>query len=602
MKRQHVWATLLLVLAIGYAALTLWTAPAWTVDDAYILFRYARHWVTTGIPVWNPGEPPVEGYTGTLYLALLAAGYSIGLPLEGLAKAIGIAAYGLTGLTLWLLLRDLQLEALVRAWALVLYCTAAFLFTHALSGLETTLFCALLMASVWLCTRGVSIGWTWYRLAAAFAALALLSLVRPEGMLFAAALVAALCLRIPKRQYGYHLRQLPAWIQLRPPPGFWLSLTALLVVLAAVTAWRWHVYGELLPNTYVAKRADGFGLSAILSFLEFGLQYWAIPTLIVLLTGIAEWEEWQRLLRLHGRALAPIAGALAIATLVMLVEYSRSTLQMNYSHRFWAMLYPLGLAAAAVGSHYALRAVGATAAVRPLRYRRLRHLVCALLLLQCAVHGGLWRWQERKFVRDYQQLLQEEHAVAAELLLRLLPPQALIMVYPDAGLIPYRTGFPTLDGGRLNDRFLARHRWSGTPRDSVILNYIFARRPAAFVFKSRRDDRLRLNPEAEAIVDDPRFAPYVLVATLRTRAKRFAESYFLLVYVHRDFAQSTAQLSPTRTWVTTAAPNSRGALQHRQGWAPLEATGCACIGGTMSTDALRTAACVASCTQGLVLP
>jgi hypothetical protein len=199
------------------------------------------------------------------------------------------------------------------------------------------------------------------------------------------------------------------------------------------------------------------------------------------------------------------------------------------------MLYPLGLCLAAAAAEQGFRALEATSGEHPLRLRRVRQLAIGLLILQLAVHGGLWRWGERKFLRDYQHLLRDEHAAAAAFLRRHLPPDSWIVVYPDAGLIPFLTGFRTLDGGRLNDRFLARHHWSGTPRDSLIVSYIFARSPAAFVFKSRREDRLLLNAEAQALVQDARFRPYVLAASFRTRARRFAENYFLLVYVHRRF-------------------------------------------------------------------
>jgi hypothetical protein len=42
------------------------------VDDAYIYLRFARH-IAGGLgAVWNPGEPPVEGYTSPLYELLLS--------------------------------------------------------------------------------------------------------------------------------------------------------------------------------------------------------------------------------------------------------------------------------------------------------------------------------------------------------------------------------------------------------------------------------------------------------------------------------------------------------------------------------------------------
>lgn len=528
---------LLIGITLAYATWTLWTAPAWTVDDAYILFRYARNWATTGIPTWNPGEPPVEGYTGTLYLALLTGAYRLGLPLEQTAKALGIGSFAAAGLFLWLLLHRLGVRPGLRAGALLLYGTAAFLFPHALSGLETMLVVALLTGALWLTVRALHL----QRSSAAIVAVAALlplALVRPEGLLFAGALLLGLLVRGGNDRALMSLRGLRLW---KAPAPFWIALLVLFVLpVAAVTLWRWQLYGELVPNTYVAKRADSFGFAELLSFLEFALQYWAIALCLLLLWAIAEWEGWTALLRAHLARFFPLGLSLLGATAILLLEYSRSTLQMNYAHRFWAMLYPMGLAVFCAGLEQGVKAVEATAQSRPVRFRRLVQLSFALLALQVCVHLGLWRWQERKFIRDYAQLLHDEHAPAAELLRRLLPDGSWIVVYPDAGLIPYRTGFPTLDGGRLSDRFLARHRWHGSAGDSVLIGYFFARQPAAFVFKSRCPERLCLNAEAAAVVADPRFAPYVLAASFRTRARRFAERYFLLVYVHRRFLPHSA--------------------------------------------------------------
>lgn len=526
MLSQRGWSVLVLFLAVAYALWTLWYAPGWTVDDAYILFRYARNWLMTGIPTWNPGEPAVEGYTGTLYLGLLTAGHALGVPLQTLAKLLGIISYGAAAAFMALLLRELGVRPLFRAVTVLLYFTAAFLFPHALSGLETMVWTALLSAAVWLTVRllhaeqvrPVGAG-------ATFSVLLATALVRPEGVLFALALSLALFLHPAERG-----------IQLQLSPNLILAWVLVFgLPLAAVNLWRWQLYGELLPNTYFAKQASGFGWGALVSFLEFALQYWALPALLALVVGTGEWERWTELLREHYRRLALLGLVLLGSCCVLLLEYSRSLLQMNYAHRFWVMLYPIGLCLAAAAAEQGFRALEATIRERPLRFRRIRQLAIGFLVLQLAVHGGLWRWNERKFLRDYRQLLQEEHAAAAAFLRQHLPPTSWIVVYPDAGLIPFITGFRTLDGGRLNDRFLARHHWSGTPQDSLILSYFFARSPAAFVFKSRREDRLVLNAEAQALVQDPRFTPYVLAASFRTRARRFAENYFLLVYMHRRF-------------------------------------------------------------------
>ncbi len=526
--RAQQLSILLLGVALAYAGLTLWSAPAWTVDDAYILFRYATNWARLGIPTWNPGEPPVEGYTGTLLLALLTAGIHIGIPPELSAKALGIAAYFGAGLVLWRFLTELEVHVGVRAAAVLLYYTLAELFPHALSGLETTLFLALLLTATW-CTVRFRLRQRLPELLGAALALVALAMVRPEGTLLSALLTGALLWS------GYT----------RAVPWRWTLTVAVLVLLplGAVTLWRWSVYGALLPNTYWAKLGSGFTAHAVRSLVEFAALSWAVAWVAALMLALPEWEESRA--QLHRfRPLLPIGAALGAGIAVVLLGYSRSELTMNYAHRFWVPFYPLGLLGAALLAEIGRRTIRPEA--RPQRARAVSAVVLSLIGAQCIAQVGLWRWEGRKFLRDYKQLLQEEHAAAAELLRRLLPSDAWIVVYPDAGLIPYRTGLRTIDFGRLTDAFLARHRWNGSASDTLILEYTYRRTPAAFVFKSRCRERVCLTAEADALRSDPRFAQYELVRVFDTRARTHAHSYFLHVYVHRRFLPQASTLPQGR--------------------------------------------------------
>ena len=66
-------AALLLVLLTHVAAL-------WTVhEDAFISFRYARHFAEGHGLRWNVDEAPVEGYTNFLWVVMMAAARRAGL-------------------------------------------------------------------------------------------------------------------------------------------------------------------------------------------------------------------------------------------------------------------------------------------------------------------------------------------------------------------------------------------------------------------------------------------------------------------------------------------------------------------------------------------
>ena len=61
----------------------------WTLDDAYISFRYAESFARGDGLVYNPGER-VEGYTTFLWVFLLGVGNALGAETRTLAKVLGV--------------------------------------------------------------------------------------------------------------------------------------------------------------------------------------------------------------------------------------------------------------------------------------------------------------------------------------------------------------------------------------------------------------------------------------------------------------------------------------------------------------------------------
>jgi len=76
----------LAILALVYALAALYSFPKWTVDDAYITYRYAENLANFGALTWNVGEKPVEGYTGVALPLILAAGIRLGIPPDSLSS------------------------------------------------------------------------------------------------------------------------------------------------------------------------------------------------------------------------------------------------------------------------------------------------------------------------------------------------------------------------------------------------------------------------------------------------------------------------------------------------------------------------------------
>ncbi|MFC1573450.1 hypothetical protein ACFL6M_07630 [Candidatus Eisenbacteria bacterium] len=70
-------------------------AGAWTCDDAFISFRYAKNLVDGLGLVYNAGEP-VEGYTNFLWTVIVAAAMKIGLEPVVFAQAAGVLFFAAT--------------------------------------------------------------------------------------------------------------------------------------------------------------------------------------------------------------------------------------------------------------------------------------------------------------------------------------------------------------------------------------------------------------------------------------------------------------------------------------------------------------------------
>ncbi|HOH31874.1 MAG TPA: glycosyltransferase family 39 protein, partial [Candidatus Hydrogenedentes bacterium] len=158
----------------------------WMMDDAFVSFRYADNWARGFGPVYNPGEPPVEGYTNFLWVALLTLGARLGGDIVLLSRVLGAAAGVLTLLLLFHarhFVRELDRDIPILA---VLFLASFCIFQPwPTSGMETTLFGLLLTFSVLLHFSTLEGSPAPRRLAGLGVVLALTAMTRPEGVLAA---------------------------------------------------------------------------------------------------------------------------------------------------------------------------------------------------------------------------------------------------------------------------------------------------------------------------------------------------------------------------------------------------------------------------------
>ena len=266
------------------------------IDDAFISFRYAKNWADGLGLRYNAGvDPPVEGYSNFLWMALGSLGYRLGVPLEVSSRVLSATcgALLLVSMHRWLRTRGLGLAAV--ASADLVFASSACVHTWATSGLETmaftTVFCALVFVLLDIGRDEVE-----RRPSAVLAGLLalILALLRVEGALWALALPGLVALgggsRVLRRLVPYaavlgigyagfviaRYVHFDAWTAntvhvkagfsfaklvrgLKTDASFVLSFLSPLVLLAAVPlAWRGRHARE--------ARVVGLGLLALLGY------------------------------------------------------------------------------------------------------------------------------------------------------------------------------------------------------------------------------------------------------------------------------------------------------------------------------------------------
>lgn len=405
-----------------------WIAPALSVlvlvahalrypavfEDSYISYRYADHLVAGHGFVFNPGGPPVEGFTSTLWVFVLAAARLLVDDLQSVGPWLSLAAAAGTVWVTWELARRTLRDPVWAGVAALLVAVDASTARFGITGMESTLFGLLTVAALLVSRFPKGRG------DAALIGLGVaMALCRPEGLALVPAVVA---LGLPNRG-------------LRRTLGV---ASAIALIFGAWFAWRWSHFGYPFPNTYYAKIDAGgsdalLGLAYVEGFL--GLHLGAIGLLGFVLARRQRWVGPVALLTLAGlgvtvwvggdqfplfRFLLPVVPLLALGT--------AAGLQVSVGRR-WAIAVPLVIGICALK-------VASPTLARP-------------------THQGIdldapTDWQR---IQVKAQVTLDFERIAAWMAEHVDP--SAVVALNVAGVIPYRTGFQTLDMLGLNDAHIA---------------------------------------------------------------------------------------------------------------------------------------------------
>jgi len=443
-------------------------------DDAMISMRYAANLAAGDGLVWNPGQPPVEGYTNLLWTLWMAVLHLVPVPvrltsllvsLSGVALLVATAAVSARLATR--LSGDRGSLAAPIAAALVGLCYPLVFWT--LRGMEVGLLALLIALSVEMAFRirdGDPRATTWLALC-----LALLTLTRPDGIFPALTIAAGSAAAAP-----------------RQPWRLLVILCAVpLTVMGLHTAWRLSYYGDPLPNTYYLKmtgvtlaerlsRGATVGAAATGQFLLLTLAFAlaalhrergpvqaltvAIPLLLAGYSVYVGGDVWEWL-RHTNRYLTPAFAVVIPAAVAALASRDQPTRRLVAAIAAAAVVIELWLAGrSSYAGGMALHIVAASLAglVGVLAWQgvapRLAVLLAAVMTFGSTSMPGYLDWRRNGIAHAADDAVVSRVGM---LVRATTSPEARIAVVW-AGALPYFAQRETIDLLGKNDRRIARMR------------------------------------------------------------------------------------------------------------------------------------------------
>jgi len=465
-----------LLLAVAIFAANLYASQHIIIDDAYILFRYARNIADGHGFVFNPGGPTVEGFTSLLSVLLLVPAFRFGIDPYLVIRVISVLCVAGAVPALLSGYRRLVAPSVYRCtWPIPPFLFLAHYMTayHAVLGLGTMVFAALTIIefAIWASavtrehrSRGAGKNPTDTvspaTILAFFVVGFLASLARPEG--FAVTLLWGGALL-------WRWRGSRRWI-----PGF----AAFCALCAGYLVWKQVTFGTLIPNSFLLKVAGNTGpLPGARYIKEFVLANGG------LFACTALWILDERTQR------RPLFLPLGImGTLIFALAFYCNTLPlMAWEYRFFApFLFTLFLPVSAFTGELFAAFLKRRGPSLPYRLAGYSLLVAALLLLLgtntfrgLAVTARLVRGTSDRRIYDRYELHYRERELG-ERLGALGLGGDLSVAFWDSGAIPYFSDCRFIDLNGLNSSAIAR----AEDADEMV-RIVMSESPDIIIFASR---------------------------------------------------------------------------------------------------------------------
>ncbi len=452
-------STSLLILFIFSILLTLQIINFYdfTVDDAYISFRYSQNLADGNGFVFNINER-VEGYTNFLWVVILSIFIKLGASPIVASKMLGIIFAYLTMFMLW---STSKIFSNNRLWLSnlppFLLVITPYFSIYAVSGLETIFFCFLnLLAFRFLLyeegnPNHLQISWI---------IIFLLTLVRPEGMLFF--ILYAVYKFFPQKNYARFFR--------------WAAPFLALIILYSI--WKLYYFGDILPNTFYAK--TGRGIYQYLGGLFYTYSYFknsggVILLIFILLPALRLSAQTHLIKKSTGLLLT-----LFFSWIIYNIYKGHDPLP---AFRFFVLILPVIYLLIGIGVNGFIELIANVGEKRTFGLKQtaiISTLIIGLLTFQNLIITYISR-DKRPQMQEYQIQINKMDAnlefKPVGILLRDIAPADAKIALIDAGAIPYYSELYTIDRWGLIDPYIASLKSHGTIGEKFDVDYILERNP-----------------------------------------------------------------------------------------------------------------------------
>jgi len=428
---------------IGVIIFLILTSYLWnfTVDDAYISFRFASHLTQGQGLVWNLNSMPVEGYTNFLWVLLSTIAFI--LKIDPVIFTRIINSISLIGIMIifWKLSKDVfdddkSLAYLSFSFGVLILLSNPATVVHFLSGLETFTYSFFVLAITFFAfkiikSKNSKAIWI-------FSILGFLTgLLRPEGFLITAGLFFLILIFFKK----YHHDQVINIIK-----SFSLFF---MFPIALYMSFRLNYFNEIFPLPFLVKTMNYGGFN---NFTENFSLYYVIPILFVIVPSIYYATRKKAnsfdTFSTETKYVLFLIIILIVAVCANFI-YINMSLIMNYAQRFF---YPTLVLLYILSAISIVLIKDNINCVRSIRFSKSIEIVLVILL----IFSNIYFLPEIAYTKNYATDLNEAHIPLGKAL-EQYSDHNYTAVCIDVGAIPYYSKWKFIDLEGLTDVFIAKN-------------------------------------------------------------------------------------------------------------------------------------------------